>query len=102
MIGRAALGNPWIFSQMKSRLKNPGAVPEESSASERARLALRYAELVASGNYSGISSENLTHARSQIMRFLKNAEGFKRLRAGLKTVNSIDELRKLLCEYVQQ
>ncbi|MFR6033791.1 MAG: hypothetical protein ACLUKN_11795 [Bacilli bacterium] len=42
---------------------------QEPSASERARLALRYVELVASG--IPISSENLTHARSQIMRFLK-------------------------------
>lgn len=102
MIGRAALGNPWIFSHIKARMENPSAVVGQPSASERARLALRYAELVASGGYSGISCENLTHARAQIMRFLKNAEGFKRLRAALKTVNSINELRELLCEYVRQ
>ena len=100
MIGRAALGNPWIFNKIRAAFENLSASAEEPSARDRARLALRYAELVSGGGYSGIDSENLTHAKTQIMRFLKNAEGFKKLRVGLKNIATLDELKVLLCEYV--
>ena len=100
MIGRAALGNPWIFNKVRVAIETPNIPAEEPAARDRARLALRYAELVSGGGYSGIDSENLTHAKTQIMRFLKNAEGFKKLRVGLKHIATLDALKVLLCEYV--
>lgn len=99
MIGRSALGNPWIFQKIKARLEGREE-PSEPTPTERAKLALRYAEIMASGKYIGIDGENLTHAKVQIMRFLKNASGFKKLRVGLKNVNTLDELKELLCEYI--
>ena len=99
MIGRAALGNPWIFQKVKARLEGKEE-PQDPTPQERARLALRYAEIMASGKYIGIDGYNLTHAKVQIMRFLKNASGFKKLRVGLKNVNTLDELKDLLCEYI--
>ena len=99
MIGRSALGNPWIFGKVRARLEGLPE-PEDPTPQERASLALRYAEIMASGKYLGIDVENLTHAKVQIMRFLKNASGFKKLRVGLKNVNTLDELKELLCEYI--
>lgn len=40
MIGRGAVGNPWIFSQIKDVLE--GREPREISASERAQVAKRH------------------------------------------------------------
>lgn len=100
MIGRAALGNPWIFSQMKTKLSSEDFLPTSPSSSERAHLALRYAELVCEAEFTGISKENLTHAKSQIMRFIKGCEGFKKVRASMRDINSIDELKGLLCKYL--
>ncbi len=99
MIGRAALGNPWVFQKIKARI-NGETEPDEPTPAERAKLAFRYAEIMASGNYAGIDVNNLTHAKVQIMRFLKNASGFKKLRVSLKNVNTLDELKELLCEFV--
>ena len=99
MIGRAALGNPWIFSQTRARIENPGFEPLEPSPSERARLAYRYAELVCRHGYCGISPGDITFARGQIMRFLKNAPHFKKLRVSMGKVKTLDELKDILCAY---
>ena len=88
-----------VFQKVKARLEGKEE-PQDPTPQERARLALRYAEIMASGKYIGIDGYNLTHAKVQIMRFLKNASGFKKLRVGLKNVNTLDELKDLLCEYI--
>ncbi len=98
MVGRAALGNPWIFSEIKARMH--GAEFSGPSPAERASLALRYAELVSNGTRSGISRENISHAKPQIMRFLREAAGFKKLRANIKNIKTLEELREMLCAYV--
>ena len=98
MIGRAALGNPWIFQAVRAKLG--GGEYFEPSSGDRARLALRYAQIVSGGGYSGIDTENLAHAKVQIMRFLKNSAGFKKLRVALKNINTLDELKNLLCDYI--
>ncbi len=99
MVGRAALGNPYIFARLKARIAGEPE-PQEPAAAERAALALRYAEAVCARGYSGADAGDLTRAKTQIMRFLKNARGFKKLRVGLKNVGTLDELKELLCEYV--
>lgn len=98
MAGRAALGNPWVFGEIRAKIDGTEFVPP--TPSDRAKLALRYAELVSDGSYSGIDAGNLTFAKVQIMRFLKGAEGFKRLRAGLRHINTLEQLKEMLCDYV--
>lgn len=98
MVGRAALGNPWVFGEIRAKMDGTEFVPP--TPSDRAKLALRYAELVSDGSYSGIDAGNLTFAKVQIMRFLKGAEGFKRLRVGLKSINTLEQLKEMLCDYV--
>lgn len=44
MIGRAALGNPWIFQQIAYELRTGEALPPPSIA-ERAQMAVRHAQL---------------------------------------------------------
>ncbi len=98
MVGRAALGNPWIFCRIKKNMKGEAFI--EPSPRERAALALKYAETLAGANFSGISSADLTHAKGQIMRFLRDGAGFKKLRRDMRDVLTIEELKELLCEYV--
>ena len=98
MVGRAARGNPWIFCRIKKNMKGEAFI--EPSPRERAALALKYAETLAGANFSGISSADLTHAKGQIMRFLRDGAGFKKLRRDMRDVLTIEELKELLCEYV--
>ena len=100
MIGRAALGNPWIFRRMKARLDGGDEAAFEPSARERAAMVLRYARAMAVGGYSDINADNIKFIETQVMRFLKNAAGFKRLRVRLKNVKTIRELEDLLCDYL--
>lgn len=100
MVGRAALGNPWIFHQLKARLENGDERRFEPSARDRAAMALRYAKAMAGGGYQNISPQNIKFIQTQVMRFLKNASGFKKLRTNLKNVKSLSDLEELLCEYL--
>lgn len=99
MVGRAALGNPWIFAQMKARIEGREPPPEPSPR-DRALLALRYARTMARGGFAGISEGEIKFIKAQIMPFLKNAEGFKRVRAALRGINTIEQLEDLLCGYI--
>lgn len=97
MIGRAALGNPWIFSRVKSDIAGEKYIPP--SASARAKLALKYAELMCDGRDSGVSAGNIIHIRSRVIRFLREASGFKRARVEILKIKTLDELKDILCEF---
>ncbi len=98
MIGRAALGNPWVFGEVRAKLEGIDYTPPTSS--ERARLALNFAELITSGGYVGISPDNITHARGQIIKFLKESRGFKKARVDILKIKTLDELKNILCEFL--
>ena len=100
MVGRAALGNPWIFGLLKRRLQTGGDCDIEVPARERVQLAVRYAKLVCDGSRFGVSKENLTHAKGQIMRFIKGCPGFKKIRSQMHEVKSLEELEEILCAYL--
>ncbi len=100
MIGRAALGNPWIFKILRARLMGEDELECNPTPAERAALAIRYAELVCAADFKMVSENNLTYVKTQIMPFLKNASGFKKFRVALMRVNTLDELKNLLCEYL--
>lgn len=94
-IGRAALGNPWVFRRLKAAVS--GEPFEEPTPRERAALALRYAKTTAEWGFDKASPDNIKFIKTQIMCFLKNAEGFKRLRVRMKDTNTLSELEELLC-----
>lgn len=98
MIGRAALGNPWVFLQVKSKID--GREYQSPTPAERAKLALKYAELMCDGRDSGVSADNITHIRSQTIRFLKDGAGFKAARVRILKTKTLDELREILCEFL--
>lgn len=55
MIGRAARGNPWIFSRIRSYLEN-GTMPDEPSSSDVREMILKHArlQLEYKGEYTGM------------------------------------------------
>lgn len=66
MIGRAAEGNPWIFSQVKAALEGRD-IPADPTWEERISLAKRHASLLSSEN-----SRNLVRMRKHAMWYLKS------------------------------
>ena len=116
LIARGALGNPWFFSQY---VNQDGTVTPE----ERARVILKHAKLHVAhnarlrmlssmGKLKGLTEEELQDKaivtfRKQLSWYFKSNKigfdvpGIKEWRGRLVRVQSIDEMEKLLKEFVE-
>lgn len=94
MIGRAAQGNPWIFSQTLKYLET-GEVPDAPSKEEVKRTMLRHAkhQLEFKGNYTGIRE-----MRKHIAWYTTGFPHSARLRAAINEIETYEELEKLLVQ----
>jgi len=95
MIGRGALGNPWLFGQILARLEgsNREALP---SLDQRIALCLRHTrELVAKrGEFSG-----LRQMRKHFGWYTKGFPGGARLRATLVHLESLQQVTEVFRDY---
>ena len=96
MIGRAAIGNPWIFEEVKTRLA--GGEFTAPTPRERVAVLLRHvAEAVRlDGEPGGVIA-----SRKVMAAYLKRAPGVKAIRGGLMQARTLTELRDLLGGYVE-
>lgn len=94
MIGRAALGNPWIFSAVSSYLKT-GILLKEPDRKTRLAAAWEHASLLA-----GILDEDraVRELRGQLGWYVKGMPGAPAARLRLSKASSLDEIRKILDE----
>lgn len=98
MIGRGALGAPWIFSQIDQYLKT-GLVPPAPDVASRMEVMLNHVHLICEckGEYCGMKE-----ARKHAAWYMKGLEGASSLRnqAGkLARFEDIEELAKQVIEY---
>ncbi|MGI8604220.1 MAG: tRNA dihydrouridine synthase DusB [Verrucomicrobiales bacterium] len=99
MIGRAAMGNPWIFQEAK-RYIHTGEQPPSVALSTRWELILRHARLsVLSGRY-GNESQTMHHMRGRLMAYASGFAGAKKLRQRFTTVTSITELEDMAAAFL--
>ena len=100
MIGRGALGNPWIFQQFQI---SPRPEARDSKANfkfqividEIKRVVLRHAELHL-GRY-GVE-HGLKTFRKHLLCYFKNIPNAKDLRKELVRVEDLEQLQKILCK----
>ena len=90
MIGRAAQGNPWLFSQVKAALCGKDE-PAPPSAEQRVAMAHRHAELL-----SQRMGNNLAYMRKHVMWYLKGIPGAVRARGDLNQCVTIDDFDAVL------
>ncbi|MBE5901149.1 MAG: tRNA dihydrouridine synthase DusB [Lachnospiraceae bacterium] len=97
MIGRAAQGNPWIFSQIKF-WQETGEYPKRPPMEEVVKMVLRHAHMQVDfkGEYTGIR-EMRKHAAWYMSGYKNSA----RLRGRIHEVESIEELEKLFEEVLK-
>lgn len=90
MIGRAALGYPWIFREIKHALKY-GVDPEPPTLDERWDVMIRYCrELL---EHRGKDPwDRINWMRARLKAFAKGFPGSKELRRELELVADIDQL----------
>jgi len=92
MIGRATVGRPWIFRDIKHYLSNGELLPEPS-VSEKADLALLHLEK--SLEFKS-STRAIYELRRHLANYFKGLPDFKETRLKLLTTIEPDEIRNLI------
>jgi len=94
MIGRGAIGNPWIFRETKAYLET-GELIEPPQMSER--IAITTKHLKNSIEYKG-EKRTVFELRKFYSGYFKGIPDFKKYRMRLVTALTIDEIYGILCE----
>lgn len=92
MIGRGAMGRPWLFSEIKTYL-GEGILLPSPSLSERATLMLRHAKLVIEDKGEYIAMREM---RKHVGWYVKELRYAKILRQEASSLSTLDDLKKLL------
>lgn len=96
MIGRAALGRPWLFRHITHYLETGVALPEPSR-SERARIALRHAQLTLESTHLP-EHVAVREMRGQISKYQLDSPGSRQVRNRLVRIVSYAELESILLD----
>jgi tRNA-dihydrouridine synthase B len=96
MIGRAAMGNPWIFKQAKQLAGEQTIVGP--SVQERMGVMRRHLALYEEALQGRMS---LAGVRSRIMWYTKGLRGSARLRASLSDCKHLEDMLKLCEEFFE-
>lgn len=91
MIGRGALGRPWVFSQINAYLEHGRVIPEPP-VTERMRVMLKHIETLCEykGDYVG-----MREARKHAGWYTKGLRGAANYRRELGTLENMDQLREI-------
>ena len=98
MIGRGAVGNPFVFRQMRRAL-DFAAAPEEISLRERIDTCLRHLHL--SVEYSGYP-KGMYEFRKHYSGYLKGLYESSRVRQKLVVTDDLNEIGDILNNYVEE
>lgn len=91
MVGRAAIGNPFIFKQINEYLKTGKEIKQTNK--EKIEDYFEYIRLAKKHKIF-----SLNDAKLKVQEFTKGINGSRRLRRRLNTVKSWDEIEKLVKE----
>lgn len=91
MVGRAAIGNPWIFKEINEYIKF-GIIPKPVSIEERMSVMIKHIETMCKykGEHSGI-----LQARTHCAHYVKGIKGAANYRRLITTIKSLDELKHI-------
>jgi len=94
MIGRAALGNPWIFREVRAYLES-GQLVAPPTLSERIDVAIRHVKMLAADPHVG-EERAVKEMRGQLPHYFKGFPGVSKLRCELVRFNTIDDIENFL------
>lgn len=92
LVGRGALGNPWLFEQLLADWRGE-AVPARPTAEERAQVMLTHAQLACQYKGEKIAMREM---RKQIGWYVKGLPHAADLRRAASMLNTVEDLRALL------
>ena len=92
MIGRATLGNPWIFSQINAYLENPNVKIHTPDLEERLGVMMEHIDKMV--EYKGEHMAML-QARKLVVGYFKGMKGAAALRNEAGKIKTLDDLYEL-------
>ncbi|MEQ9824559.1 MAG: tRNA dihydrouridine synthase DusB [Puniceicoccaceae bacterium] len=101
MIGRAALGYPWIFREIKEHLRT-GERPPPPSLELRWQTLLRYANLLAARKMRQHEEGSITWMRSKLLKLTKDMPGCKKLRAEMNHIQKLEDIAPIAERHLER
>ena len=98
MVGRGALGRPWVFSQINAYLDHEVILPDPPVI-ERMRVMLKHIEVLC--EYKG-ERVGIREARKHAAWYTKGLHGAANYRARIGLISSIEELQQIALELIEQ
>lgn len=98
MVGRGALGKPWVFSQINAYLDHEVILPDPPIV-ERMRVMLKHVEALC--QYKG-ERVGIREARKHAAWYTKGIYGSANYRARIGLINSIEDLQQIALELIEQ
>jgi nifR3 family TIM-barrel protein len=102
MIGRAALGNPWVFAQIKATLEGRAGEAGEAGPRQRWDCMLRLAELTLEVHASRLGHRDLRWMLDRLHPLTHGLPGSRKLRDRLRSCFTLDDLRRLCDEHLAE
>ena len=97
LIGRGAMGNPWLFGQIKAELR--GEAWEEPSVQQRVDMALLHIERLMSWKPERVAVREM---RKHIGWYFHGLRGAAQLRGSINTLPTAQEVREALYRFAEE
>lgn len=102
MVGRAALGNPWIFAQIKAAMEGREGSAAETGMQQRWDCMIRLAELTIEVHASRLGSRDVRWMLDRMHPLTHGLPGSRKLRDRLRHCLTLDDLRRLRDEHLAE
>jgi nifR3 family TIM-barrel protein len=102
MIGRAALGNPWIFAQIKAAMEGREGSAGEIGMQQRWDCMIRLAELTIEVHASRLGTRDVRWMLDRMHPLTHGLPGSRKLRDRLRHCLTLDDLRRLRDEHLAE
>ena len=99
MIGRAALGYPWIFRDIKHYLEY-GVVPEPPTIAERWKTIIDYTKTIMARPFREQRHKDIRWMRPKIIGLTKEMPNSRKIRGALGKVVHIEDLERIATEHI--
>ncbi len=98
MVGRGALGNPWIFREIEAAVSGQ-PLPPAPTLEERLAVAARQIEYAAADKGEHVA---MLEARKHLAWYLKGYRGMAAYRARFSSVRTLDEMYAVMREILER